>query len=164
MNPILKRLLPIAFVSIVFLATLHAPAAAATTPASQDCGAVDLDAASSADAVKSLDCFNTAFQRCDPVSLVATGRDADTSVTWTFFTVQGDRGCRVSEVVERAKGGNTTTDTYFCSGVSREQGGLYFSGCSGSQRDVALRFGSSFSGNPTLGPSQPSTHGDLPRY
>jgi hypothetical protein len=142
MNSVLKRFLPIAFVAIAMTAAMHAPASADTTPVSQVCGSVDLGATNNPDAAKSFDCFNGAFQRCDSALLVATGHEGDASVTWTFSTIDGDHGCRVVEVVERATGSTKTADTFLCSGLTRNQDGLSFSGC-GSQRNVALHVGQS---------------------
>jgi hypothetical protein len=144
MSPILKRLMPIALVAAVLIAMPHAPARADATTADQVCGSVDLSNPSNADSTKAFNCFNAAFAHCDPASLAATGHDADVAINWTFMTVTGDRGCAVSETVERSSGGSKTTDTYVCSGLSNQQDGLHVSGC-GAKGDVALKPGAPFS-------------------
>lgn len=144
MSPILKRLLSVALVAIAVAAMPHTPVWAAPTTADQVCGTVDLSKTNNDDASKSFTCFNAAFSRCDPASLMATGHEADVAMTWTFMTVNGDHGCGISETVERMTGGIKTTDAYLCSGLSNEKDGLHFSGC-GSKGDVALKPGESFS-------------------
>lgn len=147
MSPILKRLLPIAFVAVAFVAVHHAPANADSAPTEQVCGSVDLSASNNGDAAKAFDCFSAAFARCNPATLVASGQDAAIATTWTFTTVDSEHGCSVAETIERGTGNNKTTDAFLCRGVSRDKDGLHITGCGGS-KDVSLRLSSTLGAAP----------------
>jgi hypothetical protein len=142
-NLILKRLLPVAFAALALTFVLHAPVLADSAPQGQVCGSVDLNSAGG-DAAKAFDCFNDAFAKCAPATLVATSQNAGVATTWTFVTVDGtvDHGCSISETLERGTGSSRTTDAYLCAMVSRDKDGLLFRGC-GTQKEVALRVSAS---------------------
>ncbi len=141
-SPALRWLLPVALVAVIFVAPPKTTVRADAGPQESACGNLDLGSASSADAAKAFDCFNAAFSHCDPATLVATGRDAGISTTWTFITVSGnDYGCRVSETIERGTGSSKTTDASLCKTVRRDKDSLRFTGCQNS-KDVALHLGS----------------------
>ncbi|HEV2037806.1 MAG TPA: hypothetical protein VGQ96_04290 [Candidatus Eremiobacteraceae bacterium] len=140
----MKQFLPGTIVAIALLLSAHVAAKADTSPATPACGTVDLSSTSVADASKDFDCFAAAFQRCDSVSLVATGHEADVAIRWAFSTVKAGGGCGISETVQRAGGGTTTTDAYLCSSLSNEKDGLHFNGCQ-AKADVAVKGGDPFS-------------------
>ncbi|MDQ6780997.1 MAG: hypothetical protein M3Z37_07590 [Candidatus Eremiobacteraeota bacterium] len=127
-----RRFLPVALmVTFVFL-MLHATAHAAVSAAADDrCGAVELGTppTGSDEAQARYNCFTSAVGACDPVSLTVSAHTADSIVTRTFITEQGDRGCNVAETVERSHSGHTTTDANVCSGVHREKDAIVFSNC-----------------------------------
>ena len=140
-SSVLRRLLPLALVAAVFLLAPHAPARADASSPELMCGNLDLNSATSADAAKAFDCFNTAFSHCEPATLVASGHDAGVATTWTFITSYGTyNGCSVSEAIERGSGSSKTTDVSLCRTVRRDKDSLRFTGCLNS-KDVALRAG-----------------------
>lgn len=126
------------------LISTSSPASSDTLTQTPTCGIVNLGSTRVADANKSFDCFTAAFQRCDQVSLRATGSEADAAVTWTFITLNAGRGCAISETVERSAGGTKTTDSYLCNAVSNEKDGLHFNDC-GPKGSVALQANERFS-------------------
>ncbi|MDQ6768109.1 MAG: hypothetical protein M3Z41_09910 [Candidatus Eremiobacteraeota bacterium] len=140
MHPHVKRLLPIAFAALALALATRTPALSDATSSQQGCGSVDLASASSSVAAKAFDCFSTAFAKCSPATLVATGQAAGAATTWTFATVDGgdDHGCSISETLERGAGASKTTDAYLCRALSRDKDALFVRGC-GTQKDVALR-------------------------
>lgn len=153
-GPILRRLLPFALAAVVFIMAPHAPARADAYPQELACGNLDLNSASSTDAAKAFDCFNTAFSHCQPATLVASGRDAGVATTWTFMTIYAsdssygnDNDCRVSETIERGAGSAKTTDASLCRTVHRDKDALRFTGCANS-KDVALRLGAAATSTP----------------
>jgi len=135
-----RRFLPVALmVAFVFL-MLHATAHAAEPAAAGDrCGAVELGSppTGSDEAQARYNCFASAAAVCDPVSLTVSAHTADSIVTRTFLTEQGDRGCGVAETVERSQNGHTTTDANLCRGVHTEKDAIVFSSC-GSDGDVSI--------------------------
>src|SRR5579872_3867998 len=135
-----RRFLPVALmVAFVFL-MLHATAhAAVPADAGDRCGAVELGSPPTAsdEAQARYTCFATAAQVCDAVSLTVSAHTADSIVTRTFLTEQGDRGCNIAETVERAQNGKTTTDSNLCTGARREKDGIVFTGC-GHDGDVVI--------------------------
>ena len=148
-SPVLRRLLPLfALVAVVSIMVPHAPARADAYSQELACGNLDLNSASSADAAKAFDCFNTAFSHCEPATIVATGRDAGVATTWTFLTIYGnDYGCSVSETIERGTGNSKTTDASLCRTVHRDKDSLRFTGCANA-KDVALRVGAAATSTP----------------
>jgi hypothetical protein len=135
-----RSLAPLAIV-LALLAGSHAIARADQTVAAAQvaCGSVDLGSASSTDADAAFGCFTKAFTHCDFASLTATSTDASgSSVTSTFTTYAGDRGCNISETVSRTVGTDADVDSYVCNSVSQDGTALHFTGC-GAQRDVWLR-------------------------
>ncbi len=144
MKPFLNRLLPVTILAIGLLLSAHVAAKADTSPATPACGTVDLSSTSAADASKDFDCFTVAFQRCDSASLVATGHEADVAIRWAFTTVKAGGGCGISETIQRAGGGTTTTDAFLCSSLSNEKDGLHFNGCQ-AKTDVAVKGSDPFS-------------------
>jgi hypothetical protein len=134
-----RRFLPVALMVAVVFFMLHATAHAATSPANDRCGAIELGSppTSSDEAQTRISCFAAAMPQCDPVSLVVSAHTADSIVTRTFLTEQGDRGCTIAETVERSQSGKTITDSNLCTGLRRDKDGLAFTSC-GRDGDVIV--------------------------
>jgi hypothetical protein len=106
-----------------------------STPAPQNCGAVQLRGTATlngTDAGQAETCFYQAYQQCQRASLAVNEMGVDAGTDRTFTTQAGSRGaCGIADAVYSyvIPTQHSSTTTYNCTGLSRKDGGLLFSAC-----------------------------------
>lgn len=86
---------------------------------------------------KSLDCFWSAFQKCQPATMTYSLTGVDTITKHTFSTKLDAGTCKVSDAVQQTIAPKPLPNptTYICAGLTHEPEILHFKGC-GPMGDV----------------------------